>query len=1048
MRPLNLSVALVLALVTSWTCSAVLGQDAAADEAKALLKLGSTQYKQMEFKKAQETLLKVNSDKLGDAEKSELNTLLGNAKDAIKAQQAAQDTLNQAEKAETDGDLAKALPLYEQVSKSQYLPETTRRDALAKATLLKSRLAKTTKPAPYPLPEVAAATKPAESPEVTPVMAPPARPEVKTVAAPAVAPTPATAATVVPAPAAAPAPVDQQARLAKANDLLNRGNAALEAGQIDQAVTCFEQAAAIAPENPKAKEQLEAARSIQSAGGAASPLGRLAQMQAVRRQEADLRIDQAIQRANETLAKPAKPEDFTRAREEVSQAQLVLNTNKSVYSDDQFRAKKAELDQLAEYVESRLESFNRARANQEAKQIEIARQNHEAEVQRRKQQATDEMRRNLVSLRDQGRYADAVEVAGRLKLLDPNDVWATEQYAVLSQFLLLMEDKKASQDSLREENKQFVGIREAAIPWYELLNYPRDWPEITLRRQGSGSGEAAESEANRATRRKMNAELPKLEFNGISFSDVVQFLRDVSSTNIYVKWPALQTAGIDKNTAVNIMLTNVSFEKALKTVLEDVGGATGNLDYIIDEGVIKISTREDLDKETVTKVYDIRDLIVRRPNFVGPSIDLTTFGNNGSNNGSSGSSGGMFGNNNGSSGGNNGATCGVEATISRQELISGILELIRSTVAPETWRENSGTIGSLREMQGMLVVTQTAKNQRSLIDLLNQLREAQDLQINIEARFITVQTGFLNRIGIDFDVFFNIGSTLKPVAGAGGIWVTDPITGAKIVDPTGNTAYLSQWQGRGSPINTTTVLPVHMGSYEFSQPTGTAVPNSIGTSASGVNAFNIAGSFLDDIQVDFLLNATQANNTSRTLTAPRLTIFNSQRAFVTVATQQAYVANVTPIVSENVSAFQPVVGTVASGSVLDVEGTVSADKRYVNMTIQPTVSAINGFTEYKGAVDASGNPVPGSGTIQLPNITIQQLKCSVSVPDGGTLLLGGQRLAGEVEKEMGVPIISKIPVLNRLTSNRSLVRDEQSLLILVKPKIIIQREYEEAAFPP
>jgi general secretion pathway protein D len=1024
-------VALLLAAwATSWTCSAAMAQDAAADDAKALLKLGSTQYKEMDFKKAQESLLKVNADKLGDAEKSELNTLLANVKDAIKAQQAAQDTLNQAQKAETDGDLAKAIPLYEQVSKSSYLPETVRRDALAQATLLKSRLAKTTKPAPYPLPETAAATRPAANPAVKPVMAPPARPEVKT----------------LPAPAAS----DQQARLAKVNDLMQRGNAALEAGQADMAVASFEQALALAPENAKAKEQLDSARSIQAAGGAASPLGRLAQMQAVRRQEADLRIAQSIQRANEALAKPAKQEDFARAREDVSQAQLVLNTNKSVYSDDEFRAKKAELDQLAEYVESRQESFNRTRASQEAKEIATARLTHEAEVQRRKQQATDEMRRSLVSLRDQGRYADAVEVAGRLKQLDPGDGWATEQYAVLSQFLLLMEDKRAKGDSDREETKEFIAVREAAIPWYELLNYPRDWAEITLRRQGASAGEAAESEANRATRRKMSAVLPKLEFSGISFNDVVQFLRDVSSTNIYVKWPALQAAGIDKNTAVNIRLQDVSFEKALKTVLEDVGGATNNLDYIIDEGVIKISTREDLDKETVTKVYDIRDLIVRRPNFIGPSIDLTSFGCNTGNNCSSGS--GMFGNNTTSGGGgggnNGGGNCSVEATISRQELITSILELIRSTISPETWRENSGTIGSLREMQGMLVVTQTAKNQRSLTDLLNQLREAQALQINIEARFVTVQTGFLNRIGIDFDVFFNMGSTLKPVTTGTGAWSTDPLTGAKIVNPAGGTAFLPQWQGQGSPTNTTTVLPVHLGSYEFTQPTGTSVSNSIGTAATGVNAFNIGGTFLDDIQVDFLLTATQANTTTRTLTAPRVTIYNAQRAFVTVATEQAYVANRNPIVSENVVGYQPVIATVASGSVLDVEGTVSADKRYVNMTIQPTVSTINGFTEYQGAVDANGTPIPGSGTIQLPNITIQQLKCSVCVPDGGTLLLGGQRLAGESEKEMGVPLISKIPVLNRLTSNRSLVRDEQSLLILVKPKIIIQREYEEAAFPP
>ena len=48
---------------------------------------------------------------------------------------------------------------------------------------------------------------------------------------------------------------------------------------------------------------------------------------------------------------------------------------------------------------------------------------------------------------------------------------------------------------------------------------------------------------------------------------------------------------------------------------------------------------------------------------------------------------------------------------------------------------------------------------------------------------------------------------------------------------------------------------------------------------------------------------------------------------------------------------------------------------------------------------------------------------------------------------MGVPVLSKIPILNRLFDNRSFTRDERTLLVLIKPTIIIQREEEEKAFP-
>jgi type II secretory pathway component GspD/PulD (secretin) len=88
-----------------------------------------------------------------------------------------------------------------------------------------------------------------------------------------------------------------------------------------------------------------------------------------------------------------------------------------------------------------------------------------------------------------------------------------------------------------------------------------------------------------------------------------------------------------------------------------------------------------------------------------------------------------------------------------------------------------------------------------------------------------------------------------------------------------------------------------------------------------------------------------------------------------------------------------------------------------------------------------------TGTIQQPELQITEVKTTVTVPDGGTLLLGGQTVAGELEKEIGVPVLSKIPFLKRLFTNRSMAKDEQVLLILVKPTILITREIEQKQFP-
>jgi general secretion pathway protein D len=227
--------------------------------------------------------------------------------------------------------------------------------------------------------------------------------------------------------------------------------------------------------------------------------------------------------------------------------------------------------------------------------------------------------------------------------------------------------------------------------------------------------------------------------------------------------------------------------------------------------------------------------------------------------------------------------------------------------------------------------------------------------------------------------------------------------------------------------------------------------------------------------VTALLRATQATRNATVVTAPRVTLFNGQRAYVLVATQLAYVSDISSNTGGGDLAvgFDPTIDIVSSGVVLDVAATVSADRKYVTLTLRPQLSTLvdlRSFT-FQGQTDAptdgagGGGGFPGTGdddddnvdtinnsflpnlAVQQPEVQITEVRTTVSVPDGGTLLLGGQTLAGEVEIEAGTPVLSKIPFLKRLFTNRSMAKDEQVLLILVKPTIIIQREIEQQQFP-
>ncbi|MFM7809614.1 MAG: hypothetical protein ACKPEA_17060, partial [Planctomycetota bacterium] len=72
---------------------------------------------------------------------------------------------------------------------------------------------------------------------------------------------------------------------------------------------------------------------------------------------------------------------------------------------------------------------------------------------------------------------------------------------------------------------------------------------------------------------------------------------------------------------------------------------------------------------------------------------------------------------------------------------------------------------------------------------------------------------------------------------------------------------------------------------------------------------------------------------------------------------------------------------------------------------------------------------------------------SVSVPDKGTIMLGGQILMNELEVEVGVPVLSKIPIVNRFFTNRLTTRSEKTQMLLIRPEIMIQQEMEDDLFP-
>jgi type II secretory pathway component GspD/PulD (secretin) len=253
-------------------------------------------------------------------------------------------------------------------------------------------------------------------------------------------------------------------------------------------------------------------------------------------------------------------------------------------------------------------------------------------------------------------------------------------------------------------------------------------------------------------------------------------------------------------------------------------------------------------------------------------------------------------------------------------------------------------------------------------------------------------------------------------------------------------------------------LPVVVGTaggglYNFSNNLQIPFNNTQGSLIAPFNAVPGAGgtlglAFLSDLEVYFFLTAAQGDQRTNILSAPKVTTFNGAIATILNAELQWYVAALTPIVGPGSVAFVPTPAPLPNGVFLTVTPVVSADRRYVRMTLTPTFNTIEGFTTIQVPAAVGGSGLGGgaaaiNATLQLPQTVTTVVTTTVTVPDGGTVLLGGVKRLREERKEFGVPVLSKTPWIDRLFRNVGIGRTTSSLMLMVTPRIIILEEEEE-----
>ncbi len=890
---------------------------------------------------------------------------------------------------------------------------------------------------------------------------------------------------------------------------INDGMAALaQARQYEEqrnwqaAADAYARALSLMPGNQEAINGRQLALQMLNQG---DMLDEVTQEREVIRQRTMIEFDNAFARAQSQL----NQELFDDALNTIIQAKVKLDRGRPYLSEVEYVSREQAAGTLQDDIaQSRREVEEQERIDQ----IEQTRRDAERERERERQERQAMIQQNLLRVRQlqqELKYDAALQVIDEILFIDElnptalvlRDAITTNK--MYRDYVETIRQRELGLGRLNQENQ------ESMVPPKGIIDYPADWPQISRLRTGANGW--VESPANQRVSQILGETRIPVDFQGNTVAQVLNFIEDVTDVTIYADWKALDFEGVRPNDPIDLQLGETTVASALERVLEQLGdGYSTPPQFAIQDGYVVVSSDEALRRNKVTVVYDIRDLLFEVPYFDNaPDFNVNAALNQGSGGrgtratSGGGAGGGFGGGEEGSAAGNIFGEPDQEADRpEREELVEQIRTIIEDTVDPDGWRNAGGSTGSMQELNGNLIITNTPQNHAQIEGLLSELREIRAIQVNVEGRFLAVSTDWFEQIGVDLDLYFDVNSDVRtqqlaadPLSHLSDLFDTSPGGRGRLIDPFfygqvvdadgnvvanripfGNTVGIPtgvDGDGDGFGDLTYVVGPVGQpiratdgfapfGVIQNSFDPENGLVNTLaefdaasfaGLATSVSPALSLGIQFLDDIQVDLLIEATQADRRSVVLTAPRLTLFNGQRAWVAVARQEVYVSGLTPVTGDASGAFEPQTDVLFDGFVLDVEAVVSADRRYVTMNViaeQSEILAIEQKGPFGGA--AGGGGLTGGsdsfeGFIEAPVIQVQLVYTTVSVPDKGTILLGGQRKVSEVEVEAGVPVLSKIPFINRFFTNRVTAKSEETLLILIRPEIIIQQEKEDLLFP-
>ncbi len=246
-----------------------------------------------------------------------------------------------------------------------------------------------------------------------------------------------------------------------------------------------------------------------------------------------------------------------------------------------------------------------------------------------------------------------------------------------------------------------------------------------------------------------------------------------------------------------------------------------------------------------------------------------------------------------------------------------------------------------------------------------------------------------------------------------------------ITGPSADNATMNLGMKGDSPRETLSAI---LGALDVA-PSYYSSPSSVTNTGVPSGGFGFIFSHLTGNNFRVALRALEELADANVLSAPKILTISNQEASILVGTKFPIVSvdkelsNGTTSIQVNLEYYQDI------GVQLNVVPQI-CDNKYINMILHPAV------VEKSGELDLGISELTTGNAVSYPIMDVREAETQVMIKSGDTVVIGGLMRDKQYENNIGVPLLSSLPVLGNLFTRRTTVNIKKDLFIFVNAKIV------------